>query len=433
MSSAASPPPLFRAEVQQAKQHQWLGQIVLIRPPSFRFLTLFALISTGTLLMFLCLAQYTKRTQAIGLLTPDAGLIKIQSSQVGVILERRVKEGQVVQAGDVLFALSTDLKLAPVSETAGAKGIDSSAAVLASLRARQQSLQDERAHQNDIAGKQAEQLSRSIASLQAELLQLDQEIATQQSRLSSAQAQLQRHQQLAEKNFISPIALQQKQDEMLDQQSRLQVLQRSRLGVARDLSNAQGELATLPSKNQRDQNQLERQSQELEEQTVSTQAHRQFYLTAPQAGTVTAILADPGQMAGNQTLLTILPANANLEAQLYVPSRAVGFIESGQKVSIRFAAYPYQKFGQYQGVVQDVSRTALAPGDIPAGLADAANNDGMYRVRVALNKQTVTAYGKAQGLTAGMHLDADILQDRRSLLEWVFEPLYSLKGKLSGQ
>jgi membrane fusion protein len=200
------------------------------------------------------------------------------------------------------------------------------------------------------------------------------------------------------------------------------------------LASAQSELTQLPARSKREQAQIARLVSELEQTGVTTEAQRRILVTAPQDGTVTAILAEPGQTVTSQPLLTILPANARLEAQLYVPSRAAGFIEPGQKVLIRYAAFPYQKFGQYEGTVSGVSRTALPPQEIPAQLASATPQsgvEGLYRIQVTLAAQSATAYGKPQPLAAGMALEADVLQDTRSLIEWVLEPLYSLKGKVS--
>jgi membrane fusion protein len=113
-----------------------------------------------------------------------------------------------------------------------------------------------------------------------------------------------------------------------------------------------------------------------------------------------------------------------------VPSAAVGFIHVGAPVLIRYQAYPYQKFGQYAATVTSIARTALSTADLASSGGPASGDGTYYRVTVALRSQSVTAYGKPQPLQAGMALQADILQERRRLYEWVLEPLYSLTGKL---
>jgi hypothetical protein len=66
-----------------------------------------------------------------------------------------------------------------------------------------------------------------------------------------------------------------------------------------------------------------------------------------------------------------------------------------------------------------------------AALAGSAQaSEPFYRVRVELRAQAITAYGKPEPLKPGMLLDADVLGERRALVEWVLEPLYSLKGKV---
>jgi membrane fusion protein len=96
---------------------------------------------------------------------------------------------------------------------------------------------------------------------------------------------------------------------------------------------------------------------------------------------------------------------------------------------LRYQAYPYQKFGHATGRVSSVSRVALSLNEA-VGNQHGNNGDPVYLVTVALDRQTITAYGRTQPLQAGMRVDADVLQEKRSLFEWVMEPLYSLSGKL---
>jgi membrane fusion protein len=108
----------------------------------------------------------------------------------------------------------------------------------------------------------------------------------------------------------------------------------------------------------------------------------------------------------------------------------VGFVRPGDPVLIRYAAFPFEKFGHQRGTVESVSRTALPSNELDAlGSAD-SRSESLYRISVRLASQSVLAYGKDQPLQAGMLLDADVLREKRRLYEWVFEPLYALAGKL---
>ena len=130
-------------------------------------------------------------------------------------------------------------------------------------------------------------------------------------------------------------------------------------------------------------------------------------------------------------MLSLLPTDAVLQAQLLVPSRAVGFIEPGNRVVLRYAAFPYQKFGQHYGKVADISRSALTTPEVEA-LTGRQPQEPLYRIQVALDSQQVMAYGKPEAVKPGMAVEADILMEKRTLLEWVFEPLYGMAHHLSG-
>jgi membrane fusion protein len=419
---------LFRREALEAKGNAFLGRAVLRPPLSFAAWGLIAGLLAAAVVAFLLVGEYTKRTRVVGLTAPDSGLIKLLAPQPGLVVERRVVEGQSVKAGDVLFVLSAER----LTGSSGAV-LGSQALVLDQLRRRHTSLDDEQARQRQLLAEQGTALRRKLGDLTEQGAQLEHEIATQQERVGSSRAQLQRYEDLARQQFMSEIAVQQKREEALDQQSRLQALERNRTAIRSDVATAAAELKQLPLKAEQQRGEVERSIAALEQDLASTEASRQIVITAPQDGLVTAILTDKGQMAGMQPLATLLPADGKLEAHLFAPSRAVGFVEPGQPVRLRYAAYPYQKFGQYEGTVVQVSRIALAANEVPpqlSALAQQTGAEGVYQITVQIASPTVLAYGKPQPLTAGMQLEADILQDTRTLIEWVFEPLVSLRGKV---
>jgi membrane fusion protein len=237
-----------------------------------------------------------------------------------------------------------------------------------------------------------------------------------------------RYEKLLLERFVSDVALQEKQDELISQRNQLAQLKRSITSLNRELSSTRVELSTSGLKRDNNTSAIERQISELEQQLTETDARRSIVLTAPADGTVTTILVELGQTANpNTPLLSILPAGAELQAQLLVPTRAAGFIKPTQQVSLRYQAFPYQRFGHHLGEVVEIGRTVIQPNESSLPLSI---QESVYRVTVRLPQQKVHAYGQAMPLQAGMVLDADIHMDRRRLIEWVFDPLLSITGRI---
>ena len=102
---------------------------------------------------------------------------------------------------------------------------------------------------------------------------------------------------------------------------------------------------------------------------------------------------------------------------------------------MRFEAFPYQKFGHQGGHVLQVSRTPLAAPELAglplAGLAGAdAAAEPMFRITVAMDSPELNAFGASQPLVAGMRMEADVLLERRRLIEWLFAPVLGLTNRL---
>lgn len=191
---------------------------------------------------------------------------------------------------------------------------------------------------------------------------------------------------------------------------------------------------------------LERNLQGAQQELIETQSKREMVVRAPTSGRVTGMSAKlGGGVDPDHPLMTFVPLDddkAALEVHLFAPSKDAGFIRPGQSVRIRYQAYPYQKFGHYDGVVQEVSGSPMLPAELPypvaskseglsllAGLPAMPNTDPMYRIRIRPQNAYVMAYGQKQPLQTGMQVEADVMLDTRSLLEWIFEPLLSVRGK----
>ncbi|MCK3863822.1 HlyD family efflux transporter periplasmic adaptor subunit [Pseudomonas sp. B329] len=419
--------PLFRLKALEAHKQQWLGEIMMIRPTSFTFLTLMAAAMAALVIGFLFWGSYTKRSTVTGQLVPASGQVKVYVHQPGIVLEKFVNEGQMVQRGQPLLSLS--------SERYGSDAGPVQAGISQQLRQRGDSLRDQLEKQRHLQVDERNSLTSKVASLQQEVTTLVEQAQSQRRLVALATDAAERYQGLMDKGYISMDQLQQRQAELLGQRQSLQGLERERTSLQQRLAESRTELAGLQNRQANQLAEVQRQQSALEQELAESEAKRNLLVTAPEAGIATAVLAEVGQTVdSSRPLLSIVPADTPLQAELYAPSKSIGFIKPGDSVLIRYQAYPYQKFGQYQGQVQSISRASISSteltsmvGSVP-GLAQ--QGEQVYRLRIQLNDQSALAYGEPRPLQSGMLLEADILMDTRFLYEWVLEPLYSLTGKL---
>ncbi len=246
-------------------------------------------------------------------------------------------------------------------------------------------------------------------------------------RLQLAHQTRQRFEVLASSGFVSPIQLQQKDEERLDVERNLSAISRSLTALERDKEALAAELRALPLRRDTQETELRRNATALKQDLAESEALRELRITAPEDGVITAVSAHAGANVGpQQPLAMLVPKRTEMEVHLYAPSKAIGFVRPGARVKLRYEAFPYQKFGHADGAVIAVSHTALLPNEI-AGMADV--KEPLYRIRVRLAKPYVLAYGKQTPVVPSMRVEGDIMLETRKLYEWVFEPLYSVTGK----
>ncbi|NGZ84485.1 HlyD family secretion protein [Duganella aceris] len=414
---------LFREEALSASRVQWLGEIVLIRPPTFGFLTAIAAILALMIVALFFLCSYTKRSTVSGQLMSDLGVVRVYPPQAGIALQKMVREGQLLRQGDLLYIVSSDRQTITRS--------DIQAAISQQVARRRQSLRDEleqtqRAHQDDELASR-----KKVDALLAEQSNVIRQLSSQRNRVELSEDALKRGAQLFDQGFISKEIMQQKQADLLDQRLRLQALERDEINVGRELLAARNDLGNQPLRQHNQLAQIERLLANTDQELTESEAKRRIAVTAPESGTATAVTVEVGQtIDGGKPMVSIIPTGAQLQAHLYAPSRAIGFIRKDDHVLLRYQAFPFQKFGHAHGVVESISQTALPANEFTGASTAGGNAEPLYRITVKLARQTFQAYGRPQSLQAGMVLEADILQEKRKLYEWVLEPLYSLTGKL---
>lgn len=418
---------LFRKEVFVAQQNKWTGQVILTRPFSFLFLTFCAFLIALCIIIFLIFGSYTNKTTVEGQLLPTMGVVRVYFSDIGTITHKFVEDGNFVKAGEPLFKLSTS--------RFGEKGnVQAKLAAEANLKktlALQELERLKRIHQNE-----QKNVHNNIHRLNNQLENIKQQITGQNRQIRLAEKTLNKNKFLASQGAVSQQDKMTAESHLLEQRSRLESLKLEQNNAIRELDEQKITLSSLPERHKTELSQLNRAITEMNQEILDFDLKSEQTIRASKSGYISTINVDIGQQVEpSKLLLSIVPEQTELVANLYIPSKAVGFIKPKDKVVLRYQAYPYQKFGHATGEIISVARTALGKQEL-SGLGiiftnPTLLNEPAYLVKVKLEKQTIKAYGENKPLQIGMILEADILHERKKLYEWVLDPLYSISGKIN--
>lgn len=415
--------PLFRKEAVDHQKEKLLGDVLLFQPLSFKILTGSLAGIALLILLFLFTGSYARKETVQGFLIPDKGIAKIYAPQWGTISQVYVQEGQRVVAGQKLFNLVAERSLE------GGNNVDN--VVLKELDHTLTDLQHRIQGQESINESDLLRLKKQRMSLEAQVHQITEGLKLQTERVKISESRVAKLKTLSKSGYLSEIDYQKIYEDYLTQQQQQQELIRSQINAKAELMKIQSELSQFPTLAKSRILDLENASSETKQRVAEVKGRKGSEVRAPIDGVVDALMAKPGQFQGQiqqtQPLLAIIPSYTKMQAQLWVPTRAMGFIKPGQTVRIRYAAFPYQRYGVYGGKIDSISQHILNPNelDIPLEI-----KEPVYKVVVNLEEQTIQAYGKKMPLQAGMVIEADVILDKQSLIRWILDPIYTLKGKV---
>jgi len=413
--TAHSPIPLFRPEVIEARKDRLHGDVSLAVPISWQIIGFLLLAAVAVAAVFLARASYSRVETVSGAVVVDKGTAAIVPTRAGVIASIGVREGQQVEAGQLLAAIRSEEDLAG-GGTAPQRVIDS-------LQEQDRQLGDQATMILNAAVAERSRMAAAAAGAQEEIATLDQQIADQQQLVTLAENEYRQVHSVADKGFISRRDLEAREATLLSRRQQLSQLRQARAAKQTELADAQRSVAQSRSNAQAQSVAVQAQRTQLAQQSAQFAAAKGYSLTSPIAGTVTALTARLGQPAAQgQPLMVIVPKGGRTRIELYVPTSGAGFLKAGQEVRLAVDAFPYEQFGTVPARIADISDTAVSK-QTPAGAVP------IYLVTAELERPFVRAFGRNQPLLPGMTLTARIVTRRQTLLEWLFEPLFAVSRR----
>jgi membrane fusion protein len=418
---------LFREEAVEAKRNACFGRVQITQSLPANLVMVAGVLLLAMSIAFAVLGHYTRRVDATGLILPRDGLLNLSSTVAGIVATSAAVEGQKVKKGQLLFVI--DREANSVTGPTVRRAIES-------LTHQKALLQQQRDLLKVMARAEKEALQAQIVNEEAQHVELAQQIAGNEEPLRRMKTKSDQLAEAARNHIISDSAFQSGNSVYLDFLGKQQAAKLNYLQTESRLIQAKATLAALDDKTQHSVDEIGKNILTVEQQIAENEAKQSIYVLAPADGIVTALRVHVGQgVDPNTTLVTVLPSSGTMEADLFVDSSAIGFLRVGAPVLLRYAAFPFQKFGLYKGTVTEITLAPISqdtsqPGEpsSPAeGMRSASEKGSLYRLVVTPELPYVLAEGKRQKLEAGMRVQASIALDRRHLYEWMFEPLYQVQ------
>jgi HlyD family secretion protein len=381
---------------------------------------------------------------AQGRIVPQSYLQIVQPAEQGIVKELLVREGDEVKAGQVLVRMDARLSEADLRTLHNELALRS-----LTLRRIDAELEGKplTARKDDPAELFAQVDAQYRARRQAYL----DAVATEQSVLAKAEQDLKGAVEVQQK-LAKMLPLYREQEEAFDKLSkegyagRLLVLEKSRDRIEKEqdlkaqefaiaslramIEQAQKRVAQLSSNYRRElQNErvdVEAQYARLRQDADKQSTRRELLeLKAPQDGVVKDLATHTvgSVLSPGTVVMTLVPVNDPMQAEVWVTHDDAGFVASRQPVKLKLATYPFQKYGMVDGEVKRVSPDASEIGDGRSGKGGESGAGSGYRTLVSVKAPYLDADGKRYPLSPGMAVTAEIKLGTRTVLEYVLSPV----------
>jgi len=416
LSSVASnnePPQLFREIAVEASAGTQIGEPLTTHWRGVALFTVLAFVLIAALVAFAATTEYAPVHRVPSYVDPRGGLVRLSAPISGHVRELAVEQGATVRRGALLAVLDSD----PLRED----GDSEHGALRRRLDDERGTIEREMGAARQEADANQALIDRKLHGLKAEREALSAQIQASDELLASLKTQSEQIAAVAAQGYASRQEAAQKKDQVTSQQSRVAELRSTLARVDLETATTEAERQVVAAKLQGLIENQRRSSGELERLVVQGDSEAEQAIRAPADGVVSmALIANGQSVAAGQPLFTIAPIDVPLIVRLLVPARAVASVQAGLGVKVVFRAYPQEKFGQFDARIETVSDMPSLPSEIEQMYV---LSEPVFVATASLPKELRAPDGRLLKIKAGMLADALVPIERRTVLEWLFEPL----------
>lgn len=404
---------LFRRQAIQSLSEKPVGQPICLMPRPWLWLNGLVVVLFLSIALFLGNAEYSRKESVRGWLVSQPGVVRVVHQGSAVVRDVVRKSGEQVKQGEPLIYLSMDSTLA--------NGNSMNEQVLVQLRKEVNEVDA----QLDLSRAQQEldtdSLILQLEEFDAGIDSLLSRIREQRHLFNLSGEKLRRLENAALRGAVTDWDLIQQQENLGALEQGLGMLQQDMASQQRERELLTSRQKSVPLQAEIQRSILRARRTQLAQQIAEFESKRLSVLNSPVTGTVASVEIRAGStVAPQQLLMTLLPADMKLAAEVYVPSRAAGFIRPGQLVRLTYDAFPRQQFGTFEGRIRRVSEFVLLPDEIPQTFP---LREATYKVSVEIRDTVIDTEAGIASLRPGMLLAAEIVLEKRNLIDWLLEPL----------
>ncbi len=170
-------------------------------------------------------------------------------------------------------------------------------------------------------------------------------------------------------------------------------------------------------------------TQLTQEGTKAEQRERLTSLRAPVAGTVQqlAIHTAGGVVTPAQTLLVLVPDQAEVNAEVVIDNKDIGFVREGQVAQVKLETFPFTRYGTVEATVNWVTADAVVQ------VREGQPQNAVFPATLQLKQHSLDVDGKRIRLAPGMNLSAEIKTGRRRVIDFLLSPVQTALSESLGE
>lgn len=421
---------LFRKEALYHQRNHWLGKALLLKGIPTWIVVSFTLFFIIIILVTLTKGDYTRRINVRGEIFSQQQTVTILAPQQGKIVKKYVAVGDMVVKGSPLYELdiSRDTQSGNFSENSKA------------------SINKQIALTNNIIYKLKENKEINIKKLTQQLVEYRKSydstkalVENSLNGLKDMKNSMKNYDEYLKRGLISKEQSYNQRYLFYQQQSSWQNMNSQLIQENLQIINLESEITSASADFDNRILEYELKLSEYNRMLAEVDANGTLVITSPTAGKVENMSFTEGQMFSlSDSLAQILPGeNQHYQLMLWLPNQGVPFIHPGDKVNIRYDAYPYEKFGQFSGEIASLSRVPATDSEMmsykgSSPITGQQPKEAYYKTIVTLRDQVLHSEGRRLPIGNGMSAEVTLFLEKRPLYQWILSPYYDIKRSLGG-